>query len=108
MNTHSPGALIVFVSCPPHAASALAQTLVELKLAACVNILPSISSVYRWQHEVQRDEESLLLIKTTRTGYPALEQAVREHHPYELPEILAVTVEAGLPAYLNWLRDAIQ
>lgn len=105
---HSTEALIVFVSCPPQAASDLAQVLIELRLAACVNVLPGISSVYRWQDEVQRDEESLLLIKTARTRYPALERAVREHHPYELPEILAVSVEAGLPAYLNWLRDAIR
>lgn len=102
----SSDALIVFVTCPPQAAAALAQTLVESRLAACVNILSGISSVYRWQDEVQRDDESLLLIKTSRARYPALEHAVRENHPYELPEVLAVAVEAGLPAYLDWLRDA--
>lgn len=102
----TPDALLVYVTCPPQAAAALAQTLVESRLAACVNILPGVTSVYRWQDEVQCDDESLLLIKTTRARYAALEQAVHEHHPYELPEVLAVAVEAGLPAYLDWLRDA--
>lgn len=101
-------ALIVFVTCPPEHAPALAKSLVASRLAACVNILPAIGSVYRWQGELQQDEESLLLIKTSHSRYTALEQAVREQHPYELPEVLAVGVEAGLPGYLDWIRDSTE
>lgn len=102
----STDALLIYVTCPPEHAPALAQLLVDARLAACINILPGVASVYRWQGQVQRDDESLLLIKTSRARYAALEQIVREHHPYELPEVLAVAVEAGSPAYLDWIRDA--
>ena len=98
--------LLVFVTCPPEHAPALAKSLVASRLAACVNILPKIGSVYRWQDEVQQDEESMLMIKTSRARYAALEQSVREQHPYELPEVLAVGVEAGLPGYLDWIKDS--
>jgi len=104
----SAGALLVLVSCPPAAADAIACSLVEARLAACVNILPGLRSVYRWQGAVERSDESLLIAKLPRPGYAALEAHVKAHHPYELPEIVAVDIAAGLPAYLQWLADALQ
>jgi len=85
------------------AAERLAGLLVEKRLAACVNILAPCRSVYRWQGAVRHDEEHPMLIKTTAERYPALEQALRAGHPYELPEIIAVPIERGLPAYLQWV-----
>ena len=97
-------ALLVLTNVPERAAAErLADLLVEKKLAACVNILAPCRSVYRWQGAVQRDEEHPMLIKTTSERYAALEQALRVGHPYELPEIIAVPIERGLPAYLAWV-----
>ena len=97
-------ALLVLTNVPERAvAERLADKLVEKRLAACVNILAPCRSVYRWKGAVQHDEEHPMLIKTTVERYPALEQALRAAHPYELPEIIAVPVERGLPAYLEWL-----
>ena len=96
--------LLVFTNLPDRAAAErLADALVEQRLAACVSILAPCRSVYRWKDEVQRDEEHPVLIKTTEERYPALEAAIRSAHSYELPEIVAVPVERGLPAYLEWV-----
>lgn len=97
-------ALLVLTTLPDRpAAEKLAAALVEERVAACVNILAPCASVYRWKGDVQHDEEHPLLIKTTREAYAALEAAIRARHPYELPEIVAVPIERGLPAYLDWL-----
>ncbi len=82
-----------------------ARTLVERGLAACVNVLPGLTSVYAWKGVVQRDSEQLLLIKTTEARYPALEQALAGLHPYELPEIVGLPIEKGLPEYLRWVTE---
>ena len=104
MNTNE--VLLVFTNLPTReAAEKLADALVAGHVAACVNILAPCRSVYRWKDEVQHDEEHPLLIKTTRDRYAALEAAIRAGHPYELPEIIAVPVTAGLPAYLQWVVD---
>ena len=96
--------LLVLTNLPERAAAErLAGLLVEKRLAACVNILAPCRSVYRWQGAVRHDEEHPMLIKTTAERYPALEQALRAGHPYELPEIIAVPIERGLPAYLQWV-----
>src|SRR5258705_13602712 len=96
--------LLVFTNLPERAAAErLADTLVEKQLAACVNILAPCRSVYRWKGAVQHDEEHPLLIKTTVERYAELERAIRGAHPYELPEIVAVPIEHGLPEYLQWL-----
>ena len=96
--------LLVLTNLPDRAAAeSLADALITEQLAACVNILAPCRSVYRWQGSVQHDEEHPLLIKTTEERYAALEQAIRTRHPYELPEIVAVRIERGLPAYLEWL-----
>ncbi len=96
--------LLVLTNLPDRAvAERIADSLIGEKLAACVNILAPCRSVYRWKGEVQHDEEHPVLIKTTAERYPALEQALRAAHPYELPEIIAVPIERGLPAYLAWV-----
>lgn len=96
--------LLVYCTAPdPDTARELARTLVDERLAACVNIVPGLSSLYRWQGRVYEDAEALLLMKTTAARYPALQERLRALHPYELPEIVAVPLSAGLPAYLDWV-----
>jgi periplasmic divalent cation tolerance protein len=96
--------LLVITNLPERAAAEkLADALVAKRLAACINILAPCRSVYRWQGAVQHDEEHPVLIKTTRAAYAELEAQIRAHHPYELPEIIAVPIERGLPAYLDWV-----
>ena len=96
--------LLVFTNLPDRAsAERLADLLLEQRLAACVNILAPCRSVYRWKGAVQHEEEHPMLIKTSAERYGALEQALRQGHPYELPEIIAVPIEQGLPAYLDWV-----
>ena len=96
--------LLVLTNLPDRAAAEkLADALIEKRVAACVNILAPCRSVYRWKGAIQHDEEHPMLIKTTADRYPALEQAIRAAHPYELPEIIAVPVERGLPEYLDWV-----
>jgi periplasmic divalent cation tolerance protein len=103
-------ALLVLTNLPDTAhARALAAALVEARLAACVSILAPCRSVYRWQGRIEDTSEVPLLIKTTAACYPALEAAIRQQHPYELPEIIAVPIERGLPDYLAWLaRETTQ
>jgi periplasmic divalent cation tolerance protein len=96
--------LLVLTNLPDRAAAErLADALIEKRVAACVNILAPCRSVYRWQAKLQHDEEHPLLIKTTEERYAALEAAIRAGHPYELPEIIALPIERGLPAYLDWV-----
>ena len=85
-------------------ADQLAQALVGEKLAACVNRIQSIQSVYRWQGQVEQNEEELLIIKTRKELFPALEKRVRELHSYSVPEIIAVPLVAGSAGYLGWLQ----
>ena len=100
------GSLLVLTSLPDReSAEKLATSLIEQRLAACVNILAPCVSSYRWQGEIQRDEEHPLLIKTTQDRYPAVEASIRASHPYELPEIIAVSITNGLPAYLQWVES---
>lgn len=99
-----PRPLLVLTTLPdlPQART-LAHFLVAQRLAACVNLLPQAQSVYRWQGAIEEAQEVALLIKTTQARYAALEDTIRSHHPYELPEIVAVPVERGLPGYLDWI-----
>lgn len=98
-------ALIVFCTVPAEAAERLARLLVEGQFAACVQTLPGLRSTYRWEGELQQTEETLLMAKTTVARYAALERTLAAHHPYEVPEILAVDASAGLPVYLRWLAE---
>jgi len=85
----------------------LARELVKLRLAACANVLSPATSFYRWEGSDEEAVEYPVLIKSTRERYPALEQAIRACHPYELPEIIAWSVEAGLPAYIDWVEREV-
>jgi len=96
--------LLVLTNLPDRAAAeTLADALVAERVAACVNILAPCRSVYRWKDSVQHEDEHPVLIKTTDERYAALEAAIRRHHPYEVPEVIALTIERGLPAYLDWI-----
>lgn len=88
-------------------AKTLAQTLIEQKLAACVNLLSPCQSVYTWQGKVEHTEEVPLMIKTDQAHYDALEAAVIKAHPYELPEIISINVNGGLPRYLQWVSEQL-
>lgn len=85
----------------------IAATLVESRLAACVNLCPGTESIYRWQGRVETGVEVLTLIKTTCAGFNALEQKLRELHPYEVPEIIALPVELASDAYARWVQDSV-
>lgn len=95
------------VTVPPERAYELAKTLVSEQLAASVNLVPSLQSIYRWQGEVVEDPETLLFIKTDEEHYPALEARIVSLHTYEVPEILAFTPDRALPLFNEWLRDAL-
>ncbi len=95
---------VVLCTCPDErVAQALASGLVEARLAACVNVLPQIRSTYRWQGAVHDEAESLMVIKTGASRLAALQGWLVEHHPYDVPEVVALPVEQGLPAYLEWV-----
>ncbi len=97
---------LVLCTCPdPDTARDLANTLVSRRLAACVNILPGLTSVYGWQGQVETATELLLLIKTQADRYAALESCIRQHHPYEVPEIVALPIGRGSQDYLDWIAD---
>ena len=100
-----PGLLVLTNLPDRQSAEKLAHLLVVERLAACVNILAPCASVYRWNAETQHDTEHPLLIKTAAERYPELEAAIRANHPYELPEIIAVPISRGLPAYLDWVES---
>lgn len=99
-------ALLVMTTLPTQtAAEQLAERLLAHKLAACVNILPAMTSLYMWKGKLEHGTEHLLLIKTQLHRYEALEAEIRDRHPYELPEIIGVPVAAGLPGYLAWIAE---
>lgn len=109
MSEQEPSLRLVLCTAPSiDVAEALADALLQEHLVACVTLLPGARSVYRWQGQIQRDEEVLLLIKTTAHAYPALQARVQALHPYQIPELLALTPSDALPAYRNWLIDMVQ
>jgi periplasmic divalent cation tolerance protein len=99
--------IIVFVTTPnSDEANQIANALVSEQLAACVNIVPLVESIYRWEGEVKRDSEALMIIKTTNDRYTELESRVKELHSYSTPEIIALRIEHGSSDYLEWLRHS--
>jgi len=99
------GTCILFVTCPDaEVAESIARALVEKRLAACGNVTPPVTSVYRWKGEVHREGEVLLLVKTRRGLVPECARAIRTLHPYEVPEIIALPIIAGSREYLEWIR----
>jgi periplasmic divalent cation tolerance protein len=96
--------VLVLTTCPGSiSAKKIAQDVVTEKLAACVNILPDVQSFFSWVGKVDSANEHMLIIKTTMDSYGALEKYIKKVHPYELPEIIAVPIEAGFTAYLEWI-----
>lgn len=96
--------LLVMTNLPDRAvAERIAETLVTEGVAACVNVLTECTSIYRWEGKLEHSREVPLLIKTTKAAYPRLQDELRKLHPYELPEIIALPVSAGLPEYLTWV-----
>lgn len=109
MPEESPAVLLVFCTFPDEAvARSVATTLVEEQLVACVNLNPGVTSIYRWEGKVETAGEVLALMKTTPAAYDALEARLQALHPYEVPEILAVPVERGLPTYLRWVEESVR
>lgn len=100
---------LVLCTCPDQpSAQGIAGQLVDKGLAACVNILPGVESIYRWQGQRESAQEHLLLIKTTRSAYSQLEKTIIEYHPYELPEVIAVSITDGLSGYLDWIDNSLK
>lgn len=100
---------LVLSTCPDEAvAERIAGALVDQGLAACVNLVPGVTSVYRWQGQREQSSEILLLIKTRRDVYAALQAALRAMHPYEIPEIIALPLARGLDAYLGWVDEQLR
>lgn len=102
------GAVVLLSTAPTEAVALLvARTLVEEQLAACVNVLPAVRSIYRWQGQLQDDAELLLVIKTTAAREPRAVARLREIHPYTCPEAIALPIVGGNPAYLAWLSEVV-
>ncbi|RAP58230.1 divalent-cation tolerance protein CutA [Oleiagrimonas sp. MCCC 1A03011] len=101
-------ARLLLCTCPDEASAArIARALVEARLAACVSRLPGLTSTYRWEGAVQEDTEVLLLIKTRAAAVAALQARLLELHPYDVPELIALNIADGLPAYLDWLGESV-
>jgi periplasmic divalent cation tolerance protein len=101
-------ALVVLVTVPdPGTGAELARALVEERLAACGNVLPGLRSIYRWEGQLHDEAEALLVLKTTRARFEALREAVLRMHPYQVPEVIALPVEAGSAPYLAWLAAQV-
>jgi len=102
-------AIVVYITAPSEEEAAkLALALVEERLAACVNIVRSIRSIYRWQGNIEDDAEVLMIVKTQKHNYPTLEKRVREMHSYSVPEIIALPIMEGSADYLKWLEESTE
>jgi len=102
------GVRVVLVTGPePATLESIGRVLVEERLAACVNIIPGVTSVYRWEGEIRADSEALAVIKTTEDCVQAARLRVAELHPYDVPEFVALEVVEGSPAYLQWVRESV-
>ena len=97
---------VLLCTCPPAHAEDLAAALLEQKLVACVNVIAGVASRYRWKGKLERDDESLLILKTRKALVPEVVAALAKLHPYDVPELLALPVEQGGAAYLDWVREA--
>jgi periplasmic divalent cation tolerance protein len=100
--------LVVTSSGSRDEAQRIARALVERRLAACVNIVPNIQSIYRWKEKIEEADECLLLIKTTTSAFESVRDAIKELHKYELPECICIGIEAGSAEYLKWLGTSVR
>ena len=100
--------ILVLCTCPDgQVAEKIAEFLVTEKLAACVNILPGIRSIFSWRGKIENEKEQLLVIKSIEQNYAALESAIKTQHPYEVPEIIAAPITLGSAEYINWIQESI-
>ena len=99
--------LVLTTASSPEESKKIAHALVEGRLAACVNIVPRIESVYRWEGKVEQAQECLLLIKTTAEAFPGVREAIRRLHSYEVPECIALAVDEGSETYLKWIDECL-
>jgi periplasmic divalent cation tolerance protein len=99
--------LVLSTAADDGSAEELARALVATRVAACVNVLPTMVSVYRWSGELRRDLERQIVIKTTRASLPALERQLLALHPYEVPEFLVIPIDRGSASYVGWLRENV-
>ena len=107
LETPSAARVVMTTAASTEEAARLGRALVEERLAACATLVPSVHSIYRWKGRVESSDETLLLLKTDGVRLPALEARLRELHSYETPEFLALAVESGSHAYLQWLRESL-
>jgi len=99
---------LLLCTCPDQkSAEGIAEHLIKQNLAACVNIIAGVTSIYKWQGELEKSQEYLLLIKSHHDKYTAIENQIKSLHPYELPELIAVPIERGLPEYLQWINQCL-
>jgi len=97
---------VVYVTTPDEkTAKTIANKILEKKLAACVNIIPNINSIYRWKGKIEEDQEALMIIKTRRELFETLTKTIKEMHPYEVPEVIGIPIIEGYKAYLEWIKD---
>ena len=108
MQNTPPAHQLVLCTCPDQeTAEELARILLNKKCAACINILPGVISLYTWENKIEKTQEHLLLIKSTRAQFSTIQEMIVQHHPYELPEIIAVPITDGLPDYLHWIDTCV-
>ena len=100
--------LVVTTAGSADEARRIAEALLDRKLAACVNILPKITSIYRWKGKIEESDEWMLWIKTTQAAFESVRDAIKEFHSYELPECLCLVIEDGSPGYLDWVRESVE
>ncbi|MDQ2700602.1 MAG: divalent-cation tolerance protein CutA [Actinomycetota bacterium] len=105
--TETTGVVTCLVTCPRSDADRIANALVQAGNAACVNVIDGIRSIYRWQSKVERDEEALLIVKTTSATVAELDGQLTEIHPYDVHELICLPVESGNPDYLGWIADSV-
>lgn len=100
-------AFVVYITCPEKDAERLSRHILEARLAACINQVPQVVSRYWWNGKIQSDSESLLILKTTQEAFEVLKKRLSEWHSYEVPELIALSIQDGLPAYLQWLHSEV-
>lgn len=101
-------AIVIMSTCPDEpSAQTIAAALIEDKLAACVNIIAGVTSVYQWQGKIEQSHEQCLIIKTLKHNYAAVERSIQELHPYELPEVISVPISEGSEQYLSWIAQNV-